>query len=70
MSVELDDIFNKTGRHSVEDILEAKDVVYRTSLFSGAPHGFAVRPDVGIPEQVYAKQGAYEQAMSWFEFWF
>lgn len=68
--VELDDIFDKTGRRRVEDILEAKNATYRTSVFSGAPHGFAVRPDVSIPEQLYAKQGAYEQAVSWFDFWF
>lgn len=70
MHVELDDIFNKTSRRSAEDILESKDATYRTSLFSGAPHGFAVRPDVSTPEQVYAKHTAYEQAVSWFKIWF
>lgn len=70
MHVELDDIFNKTSRRSAEDILESKKATYRTSLFSGAPHGFAVRPDASISEQVYAKQAAYEQAVSWFRFWF
>lgn len=66
---ELDTLYNKTNRRDAEDILQLKNATYRTSVFSGAPHGFAIRPNVSIAVQAYAKQASYEQAVSWFKAW-
>ncbi|KAJ8110132.1 hypothetical protein OPT61_g6944 [Boeremia exigua] len=66
---ELDTLFNKTNRRDAEDILQAKNSTYQTNLYSGAPHGFAIRPNVAIPVQAYAKQASFEQAVLWFNTW-
>ncbi|KAF2248375.1 alpha/beta-hydrolase [Trematosphaeria pertusa] len=66
---ELDAAFNVTGRHTAEDILQKKNATYQTNLYSGAPHGFAVRPDLSNARQKYAKEAAFVQAVSWFDAW-
>lgn len=66
---ELDNAFNVTGRYNAEAILTAKKATYQTNFYSGAPHGFAVRPNVTVARQVYAKDAAYFQAILWFAAW-
>ena len=66
---ELDQAFNVTLRRAAEDILTKKNATYQTTLYSGAPHGFAVRVDLSVARQKFAKEGAYLQAVKWFESW-
>ncbi|KAJ4294045.1 hypothetical protein N0V90_007734 [Kalmusia sp. IMI 367209] len=66
---ELDNAFNVTARYNAESILTGKNTTYQTNFYSGAPHGFAVRPNVTIPRQKYAKEAAYLQAVLWFAAW-
>ncbi|KAF2117950.1 dienelactone hydrolase family-domain-containing protein [Lophiotrema nucula] len=66
---ELDTAFNVTGRHAAESILQTKNATYQLNLYSGAPHGFAVRPDLSVPRQKYAKETAFFQAVRWFDAW-
>ncbi|KAF2710048.1 alpha/beta-hydrolase [Pleomassaria siparia CBS 279.74] len=66
---ELDTAFNVTGRRAAEDILTAKNTTYQTTLYAGAPHGFAVRVDLNIPRQKYAKESSFVQAIRWFDAW-
>ncbi|KAF2796363.1 alpha/beta-hydrolase [Melanomma pulvis-pyrius CBS 109.77] len=66
---ELDGAFNSTLRRNAEDILTTKNATYQTALYSGAPHGFAVRVDLNIPRQKYAKESSFVQAVRWFDAW-
>ena len=66
---ELDAAFNVTRRREAEDILTAKNATYQTTLYSGAPHGFAVRVDLGVARQKFAKEGSFRQAVGWFDAW-
>ncbi|KAL5394891.1 hypothetical protein PMIN06_002336 [Paraphaeosphaeria minitans] len=66
---ELDNAFNATGRYSTEAILTAKNATYHTNFYSGAPHGFAVRPNMTVPRQKYAKEASFLQAVLWFAAW-
>lgn len=36
------------------------------TLYSGVPHGFAVRANASDREQVFAKETAFLQAVRWF----
>lgn len=67
--VELDNAFNATARRSAEEILGSKNVTFQSTLYSGAPHGFAVRPNLTVPVQKYAKEASFLQAVTWFDSW-
>lgn len=69
MQLELDNSFNTTARVAAEGILQKKNATYQTTLYSGAPHGFAVRVDLNSKRQVFAKEAAFAQAVRWFDFW-
>ncbi|KAF2873689.1 dienelactone hydrolase [Massariosphaeria phaeospora] len=66
---ELDASFNATARRNAEDILSRKNATYQTSLYSGAPHGFAVRVNASIPREKFAKEASFVQAVTWFDAW-
>ncbi|KAF2675729.1 alpha/beta-hydrolase [Lentithecium fluviatile CBS 122367] len=66
---ELDALFNSTGRRAAEDILTARNATYQTNLYSGAPHGFAVRANLNISRQRFAKEASFLQAVTWFDNW-
>lgn len=38
------------------------------TVFSGVAHGFAMRGDPADPWQRWAKEAAFQQAVSWFRF--
>jgi dienelactone hydrolase len=67
--VALDASFNATAKGKAEGILAANNVTFQSSVYSQAPHGFAVRPNATIPQQVFAKQGAFVQAVTWLDAW-
>ncbi|KAH7356193.1 dienelactone hydrolase [Pyrenochaeta sp. MPI-SDFR-AT-0127] len=65
----LDASFNSTHKARAEAILNTNNVTFQSNLYSSAPHGFAVRANISIPRQAYAKQGAFVQAVTWFDAW-
>jgi dienelactone hydrolase len=66
---ETDNSFDSTKRHEAEDILATKNATYQINLYSGASHGFAIRVDMSNRRQVFAKESAFRQALSWFDTW-
>ena len=53
-------------RAEIEALLKQTGREYMVSLYSGTPHGFAVRADVSNGEQRFAKESAFLQAVRWF----
>lgn len=66
-AAETDDIFTTEKRHKSEEILKATKQPFQINLFSGVSHGFAVRGDLKIKTQKFAKEQAFLQAVAWFE---
>jgi hypothetical protein len=52
----LDASFNETAKTRAETILMKNNVTFQSNLYAGAPHGFGVRVNMSVPQQVYAKQ--------------
>jgi dienelactone hydrolase len=65
----LDASFNATAKVKAESLLGANNVTFQSNLYAGAPHGFAVRVNQSIPQQAYAKQASFVQAVTWFDAW-
>jgi len=68
-AAETDGIFPAEMRHKSEEILKATKQPYQINLFSGVEHGYAVRCDVKVKIQKFAKEQAFLQAVSWFDTW-
>lgn len=68
-NIALDASFNATAKSRAEEILNANNITFQTNLYSQAPHGFAVRANISIPQQAYAKQASFVQAVTWFKAW-
>ncbi|KAH8800182.1 dienelactone hydrolase family protein [Xylogone sp. PMI_703] len=66
-AAEIDDIFTRSLRHESEDILQKIGIPYQISLFSGVSHGFAVRGDLSVCLDKFAKEQAFRQAVAWFD---
>ena len=54
-------------RYETEAILKELKQPYQINLYSGVEHGFAVRGDLNVPQQKYAKENAFLQACAWFD---
>jgi len=65
----LDAAFNATAKARAESILSSNNVTFQSNLYYAAPHGFAVRVNQSIPQQAYAKQASFVQAVTWFDSW-
>jgi dienelactone hydrolase len=65
----LDASFNATARYRAEGLLDGNNVTFQSSVYAKAPHGFAVRPNATVPQQVFAKEGAFVQAVTWLDAW-
>lgn len=66
-AAETDSIFTVELRHKSEDILKETKQPWQINLFSGVEHGFAVRGDVNVKQQKFAKEQAFLQAVAWFD---
>ncbi|KAG6222112.1 hypothetical protein E4U34_001593 [Claviceps purpurea] len=66
-AAETDHIFSVEKRHKSEEVLKGTKLPYQINLFSGVEHGFAVRSDLTVKTQKFAKEQAFLQAVSWFE---
>ncbi|KAK4099018.1 alpha/beta-hydrolase [Parathielavia hyrcaniae] len=71
-AAENDELFNATARAEAERVLaeNAGNVPYQINLYSGTMHGFGVRIDLADPQQRYAKEQAFLQAVRWFDYSF
>ncbi|PNS20032.1 Protein AIM2 [Sphaceloma murrayae] len=49
-----------------EDILRNSSVAWQLDTYSDVPHGFAIRANDSLPRQVFAKEQAFVQAITWF----
>jgi dienelactone hydrolase len=65
--LETDQIFPAEKRRETEDILQKMDIPYQMNLFSDVSHGFAVRCDLSVKAQKFAKEQAFFQAVNWFD---
>jgi dienelactone hydrolase len=59
--------FPAEKRHRTEEILKELKLPYQINLYSGVAHGFAVRGDMKVQAERYAKESAFLQALQWFE---
>jgi len=66
-AAETDSIFPAEKRHKSEEILIAGKKVYQINLYSGVVHGFAVRCDLNVKVEKFAKEQAFLQAVAWFD---
>jgi dienelactone hydrolase len=66
-AAELDDLFTVEKRHESEAILSKSKQDFQINLFSGVHHGFAVKGDMKDKRQLFAKEQAFNQAVSWFK---
>ncbi|PCD42288.1 hypothetical protein AU210_004818 [Fusarium oxysporum f. sp. radicis-cucumerinum] len=66
-AAELDDLFTVEKRHESEGILSQSKQDFQINLFSGVHHGFAVKGDMKDKRQLFAKEQAFNQAVSWFK---
>jgi hypothetical protein len=64
--IETDNIFTTQLRHESEDTLIKAGHPWQINLFSGVSHGFAVRGDLNVKVQKWAKEQAFVQAVAWF----
>ncbi|RMJ19491.1 hypothetical protein CDV36_000842 [Fusarium kuroshium] len=66
---EIDALFNATRRSEVEALLGTTQQPFQVNLYSGTQHGFGVRANLSDPEQKFAKEEAFWQAVRWFGAW-
>ena len=64
---EVDNIFTAAQRHETEALLGKTGVPWEMTVYSDTEHGFAVRGHMKTKQAKFAKERAFEQAVSWFE---
>lgn len=62
-----DTLFNDDARAAAEKVLKGTPQPYQVTLYSGTQHGFGVRVNLDDPQQKYAKEEAFLQAVRWFD---
>ncbi|KAJ9300182.1 hypothetical protein DTO271G3_2299 [Paecilomyces variotii] len=67
-AAETDQIFTTELRHESEGTLIKTGQPWQINLFSGVVHGFAVRADLSKPQNKFAKEQAFAQAIAWFAY--
>lgn len=68
-AAEHDDIFPPEKRQESETILGETGKPFQINLFSAVEHGFAVRGNVENKSERFAKEQAFQQAVTWFDNW-
>ncbi|KAF1816716.1 dienelactone hydrolase family protein [Eremomyces bilateralis CBS 781.70] len=67
-AAETDEIFPASKRHESEAILNKMDIAWQINLFSDVVHGFSVRADLSNKRAKFAKEQAFLQAVTWFNY--
>ncbi|KAH8812655.1 dienelactone hydrolase family protein [Xylogone sp. PMI_703] len=65
-AAEVDDIFTTDLRHKSESILAETTQPWQIDLFSQVSHGFAIRADLNLAQNKFAKEQAFLQALVWY----
>ncbi|KAK3302610.1 dienelactone hydrolase family-domain-containing protein [Chaetomium strumarium] len=65
-----DNMFDAKARAQAEAVLVDVGQPYQVSLYSQTQHGFGVRANVSDPNQRWAKEQAFLQAVRWFDRFF
>ncbi|OJJ49165.1 hypothetical protein ASPZODRAFT_59802 [Penicilliopsis zonata CBS 506.65] len=65
-AAQTDHIFTTELRHKSEDILIKNGQSWQINLYGGVSHGFAIRTDLSIKHNKFAKEQAFYQAVAWF----
>ncbi|KAJ3535623.1 hypothetical protein NM208_g7058 [Fusarium decemcellulare] len=68
-AAEIDTLFEPARRFEVEGMLNQTAQPYQIALYSGTFHGFGTRANISNPEQKFAKEEAFFQAVRWFKAW-
>lgn len=63
---EEDSLLLPERRSEIEGMLLGTGQAYQTALYGGMHHGFAVRADITDGEQKFGKEGAFVQAVRFF----
>ncbi|KAK1756320.1 protein AIM2 [Echria macrotheca] len=66
-AAETDGLMPPARRAEIEAELAKAGQAYQLSLYSGTQHGFGVRVNVTDPLQKFGKEGAFLQAVRWFD---
>ncbi|KAK4244226.1 dienelactone hydrolase family-domain-containing protein [Corynascus novoguineensis] len=66
-TAENDEYLDGDARLALEKALAAAGYPYQVNLYSGTEHAFGVRVPLDDPEQKYAKEEAFSQAVRWFD---
>lgn len=64
-----DELMPAAKRQELEELLLGTGQPYQVTLYSGTQHGFGVRADMTDRQQRFGKEGAFLQAVRWFD-WF
>lgn len=68
-AAEHDEFMSVDRRHEITAMLGKTGKPYEVSLYSGTMHGFGTRANISDPQQRFAKETAFIQAVRWFEYW-
>ncbi|UNI16851.1 hypothetical protein JDV02_003247 [Purpureocillium takamizusanense] len=68
-AAEIDNIFPAEMRHKSEEILVKTGQRYQINLYGGVEHGFAVRRNMDVAVERFARDQAFRQAVTWFDEW-
>lgn len=66
---DLDGSSTPENRTNIEAIFKEDNKTYQTTLYANAEHGFAVRTNLTDKRKAFAQEGAYLQAVRWFDTW-
>ncbi|KAM7219479.1 putative dienelactone hydrolase [Rhypophila decipiens] len=69
-AAENDGMMPPARRAEIESLLGQAKQPFQVNLYSGTSHGFGVRANVSDPVQKFGKEGAFYQAVRWFDYFF
>ncbi|QIX01978.1 hypothetical protein AMS68_007495 [Peltaster fructicola] len=64
---ETDFTFGTESRNKAVDVLIERKATYHVQLFSGVEHGFALRCDLSVPYERWAKEQSLAGIIAWFD---
>lgn len=57
------------ARTLAEQTFNETGITWQSTIYSGTGHGFAVRANISDPQQLFAQESAYLQAVRWLDTW-
>ncbi|KAI0066689.1 alpha/beta-hydrolase [Artomyces pyxidatus] len=64
---EIDETFSRESRHRAEEILVENKADYHIQVFSKVAHGFALRGNMDVPLERWAKEQSASSIIEWFD---